>query len=103
MGLNSNQHFNVDQQSIDPRIDWTAGRRGVAYLDWGPMPGKLWVRDQNDGGPYIPKKHIYYRATRTVDSETQSTRSTAVNVHVIRFSDVLLMAAEEEKSGRAHV
>lgn len=96
MGLNSDQPFSVDQQPLDPRVDWTAGRRGVSYLDWGPMPGKRWVRDQNDGGPYIPIKHIYARAKRTTDSEAASTRSTAVNVHIIRFADVLLMAAEAE-------
>ena len=96
MGLNSDQPFSVDLQPLDPRVDHTTGRRGVAYLDWGPMPGKRWVRDQNDGGPYIPKKHIYTRAKRTTDSEAASTRSTAVNVHIIRFADVLLMAAEAE-------
>jgi hypothetical protein len=96
MGMNSTMPFQVDQQPMDPRVDWTAGRRGVPYLDWGPMPGKLWVRDQSDGGPYIPIKHIYRRSRRTIDSEAASTRSTAVNIHIIRFADVLLMAAEAE-------
>lgn len=96
MGLSSTMPFSVDMQTMDARVDWTAGRRGVPYLDWGPMPGKLWVRDQSDGGPYIPIKHIYRRSRRNIDSEPASTRSTAVNVHIIRFADVLLMAAEAE-------
>ena len=25
--------------NIDPRIDWTMGRPGINYLDWGPHPG----------------------------------------------------------------
>ena len=96
MGMSSETPFSVDPQPMDARVDWTAGRRGVPYLDWGPMPGKRWVRDQSDGGPYIPIKHIYRRSRRTIDSEAASTRSTAVNVHIIRFADVLLMAAEAE-------
>jgi len=40
---------------VDPRLDWTVGRRGVNFLDWGKMPGFSWIRDQNYAGPYTVK------------------------------------------------
>ena len=47
---------------LDPRLDWTVGRRGIPYLDWGVHPGKAYVRDQSYGGPYSPKKHVMYKS-----------------------------------------
>ena len=29
---------------VDPRLDFTVGRRGVPYLDWGIMRGSTWIR-----------------------------------------------------------
>ena len=46
---------------VDPRLDWTTGRRGIPYLDWGDHNSN-WVRDQSYGGPYSPKKMVYYQA-----------------------------------------
>src|SRR5699024_6092900 len=43
MGIASKEHFTPDQGNIDPRLDYTVGRRGVPYKDWGPMRGKAWV------------------------------------------------------------
>ncbi len=40
------------QGNVDPRIDWSVGRRGVPYLDWGVDPGQDWVADQSFGGKY---------------------------------------------------
>lgn len=55
-GLSSTDPFEPTTERLDPRIDWTVGRRGLPYLDWGPHPGAAWIRDQKYGGPYSPKK-----------------------------------------------
>ncbi|GGZ23454.1 glycan metabolism protein RagB [Echinicola pacifica] len=97
MGLTSTDAFVPYTGSLDPRLDWTVGRRGIPYHDWGHHPGQTWVRDQSYGGPYAPKKTIYWQATQGLYSD-QSTWApgTAINVHVIRYADVLLMTAETE-------
>src|SRR3954454_21216759 len=51
---------------LDPRLDWSVGRRGIYYWDWGPHPGVSWVRDQNYAGPYSPKKHIFSKKEEDV-------------------------------------
>src|SRR4030095_631372 len=50
-GIESTDHFTTETVTLDPRIDWTVGRRGIPYLDWGPHPGKIWMWDQHFGGP----------------------------------------------------
>ncbi len=97
MGLTSAQPFTPDTGPVDPRLDWTVGRRGLPYLDWGNHPGQDWVRAQSYGGPYGPKKNIYWRATSDQYSDQNSwAPGSAINTMLIRFSDVLLMAAEAE-------
>lgn len=97
-GLTSSQPFTNDATiPLDPRLDWTVGRRGVAYYDWGPHPGRNWIRDQGYAGPYSPKKHVYKSADIGVATNGGSNhRQTAKNYNIIRFADVLLMAAEAE-------
>ncbi len=86
-----------DAGPIDPRLDWTVGRRGIPYLDWGNHPGQDWIRDQAYGGAYAPKKNIYWKANEATDKDAGSwAPGTSINVLVIRFADVLLMAAEVE-------
>jgi hypothetical protein len=83
-------------ESIDPRIDWTMGRRGIPYLDWGLHPGAGWVRKQSYGGPWGPKKQVFYQA----ENQTLSTASgwaqgaSANNVREIRLAHVMLWRAE---------
>ena len=97
MGITSAQAFTPDTGPVDPRLDWTVGRRGLPYLDWGNHPGQDWVRAQSYGGPYAPKKNIYWRATSDQFSDQNSwAPGSAINTMLIRFSDVLLMAAEAE-------
>lgn len=97
MGLLSDDSFTPSTQSLDPRLDWTVGRRGIPYHDWGYHPGFNWVRDQAYGGPYAPKKHIYWQATAGEFADQSSwAPGNAINVKIIRFADVLLMAAEAE-------
>ena len=94
--VSSSAKFDPYAGELDPRLDWTVGRRGVPFLDWGPHPGATWVRDQDAGGPYAAKKNVYWQARADEDSNVSWSPGTAINVNIIRFADVLLMAAEVE-------
>lgn len=97
MGIQSDESFTPDTQSLDPRLDWTVGRRDLPYHDWGYHPGYDWVREQSSGGPYAPKKHIYWQYHADEFSDQSSwAPGNAININIIRFADVLLMAAEAE-------
>ena len=97
MGLQSNQSFTPDAGTLDPRLDWTVGRRSIPYLDWGAHPGQDWIRDQNFSGPYSPKKNVYWQATQDQYYDgSEWAPGTALNNVLMRFSDLLLMAAEAE-------
>lgn len=97
MGLLSSDPFTPDEGSLDPRLDWTVGRRGLPFHDWGVYPGASWVLAQSYSGPYGPKKNAYWRATQDLYADQSSwAPGTAINVLLIRFADVLLMAAEAE-------
>lgn len=97
-GIESNAAFTPDQGNLDPRLDWTVGRRGIPYLDWGLHPGKAWIRLQAFGGPFAPKKMVYYKDQkgRLQDITNWASGLTAINYKIMRFADVLLMAAECE-------
>jgi hypothetical protein len=99
MGYNSNDTtFIPDTRPLDPRLDWTVGRRGIPYLDWGLHPGRDWIRDQTYAGPYSPIKNVYYLAEEGTFSHTGGWGGgiSANNYSIIRYADVLLMAAECE-------
>ena len=97
-GVLSSQPFTPHTGNLDPRLDWTVGRRGIPHLDWGPHPGSSWIRDQVYGGPYSPKKNHYYQEEQGVMTDGSSWTSgyIALNNNLMRFADVLLMAAEAE-------
>ena len=78
----------------DPRLDVSAGRFGVPYLDWGtPDAVAAYIRDYGNGGMYLNKKNHSWKAERAGASTTHPV-STAVNYHIIRFAEILLMRAE---------
>jgi hypothetical protein len=84
--------------NLDPRIDVTMGRAGIPYLDWGVDPGDAWMRSPSDDGHFSPKKNVYAKAVQGTYSDASSNWANveldAVNVNLIRFSQVLLWAAE---------
>jgi len=84
--------------NLDPRIDVTMGRAGIPYLDWGVDPGDAWMRSPSDDGHFSPKKNVYAKAVQGTFSDASSNWANveldAVNVNLIRFSQVLLWAAE---------
>ncbi|MEO8764258.1 MAG: RagB/SusD family nutrient uptake outer membrane protein, partial [Ginsengibacter sp.] len=98
------------QETVDPRLDWTVGRRGVPYLDWadpnyytgypsnpGSDPNIGWINDRSFGGPYTPVKNNY-RASQLYKYGDYYAQGylvgSGVNYSIIRFADVLLWAAE---------
>lgn len=95
-GVAAGASFTPDAGNVDPRLDWTVGRRGIPYLDWGPHPGVSWIRLQPYGGPYSPKKMVFYEAQQgsLTDVSFWTPGLTAINYQIIRFADVLLWAAE---------
>ncbi len=98
MGLASAAAFTPDAGPLDPRLDHTVGRRGLPYLDWQDHPGAAWIRNQPNAGPYSPKKYVYSRSEqgRFQDNSSWTPGYTGINFLIIRFADVLLMAAEAE-------
>lgn len=97
MGVASDEQFQPHDGPLDPRLDWTVGRRGLPFHDWGPHPGNRWIRDQSYSGPFASKKHIWWRKDdEDVNNPSQWAPGTSYNIPIIRFADVLLMAAEAE-------
>jgi len=100
LGLPSTAAFTPYTGTLDPRLDWTVGRRGIPYLDWGIMQGSAWIRNQLSGGPYEPLKNVTPKsqdgATNEAAGGWQAGAGNAINYEMIRFADVLLWAAEVE-------
>ena len=100
MGIASTAAFTPDNGPLDPRLDHTVGRRGIPFLDWGLHTGFSMIRNQPNAGPYSPKKYLYTKAEKAAGmTETGGwghQTYNAYNVTIIRFADVLLMAAEAE-------
>jgi hypothetical protein len=91
-------NFHPFAGNLDPRLDWTVGRKGIPYLDWGTDPGIAWVASPSFGGPYAPSmKFINTQATFPTDYiQYYYVGSSTVNYSLIRYADVLLWAAECE-------
>lgn len=96
-GLKSNDAFTLMKTvPVDPRLDWTVGRRGVNFLDWGSMPGFNWIRNQNYSGPYVGKKWMYYLSDEGSSTHSTSRRNTNNNYRLLKLSSVILWLAECE-------
>jgi len=108
--------YKTYQGNVDPRLDWTVGRRGVPYLDWASPshyganstgytsfptsdPNFGWINNRLFGGPYTPVKNNYRASQFGIYSDNYVQGylvGSAVNFSIIRFADVLLWAAECE-------
>ena len=81
--------------AVDPRLDFSVGRFGVPFLDYGtPTTLNGWVRDYTNGGMYMNKKNLPKISDRGSTSVSTAVVSSAKNFHVIRLADVMLMYAE---------
>ncbi len=86
----------VAGRTVDPRLDWTAGRDGVPYKDWGPE-NATWVRDVSNGGFFEAKKNAAEQSSGAISTVGwQNTQLNSVNIHLLRYADVLLLLAEAE-------
>jgi len=99
MGLASVANFVQDVTTpVDPRLDWTVGRRGVPFLDFGLMRGFDWIRFQPNGGPYLNKKNMFMKSEKGSFSTTTgwATGVNANNYRAYRLAHILLWKAECE-------
>jgi starch-binding outer membrane protein, SusD/RagB family len=100
MNIKSDAAFTPDAGNLDPRLDHTIGRRGIPFMDWGKHKGFDMIRNQPNAGPYSPKKYLYTKAEKAGGQTEQGgwghQTYNGYNVTIIRFADVLLMAAEAE-------
>ena len=85
-----------DPGPLDPRLDWSVGRRGIPYWDWGIHTGSDWVRDQSYAGPFSPKKQVYKKSQEGQYTEVGNWTSgyTANGYRMIRYADIILLIAE---------
>lgn len=81
--------------NLDPRLDWTVGRDGVPYLDWG-IHNSQYVRDPAYAGPFTTKKQSPYKSENGSLTWSGNPRQNANNYRIIRLSHVLLWLAECE-------
>ena len=96
-GIDTGEAFTPHTGPLDPRIDFTVARRGIDFNGFGPFTGKENIRASftDISGPYGAKKNFYTAG----DSDNRGTggwgeQRTGINYHIIRYADVLLMAAE---------
>ena len=110
--IKSSDAFTLYSGPIDPRADYTVGRRGIDYNGYGVHVGKDWIRASFDdiSGPYLPKKNVYQKDD--VANQAQGgwgQQLSGINYHIIRYADVILMAAEaaielgDLEKGRAYI
>ncbi|MDT0607868.1 RagB/SusD family nutrient uptake outer membrane protein [Croceitalea rosinachiae] len=98
-GINSDEAFTPDTTTpVDPRLDYTVGRRGIDFNGFGEHVGKEWIRAgfTDLSGPYLPKKNVYQESEVGTNrgSGAWGQEHSGVNYNIIRYADVLLMAAE---------
>jgi hypothetical protein len=103
-GLAVEDAFTPHTGDLDPRIDYTMGRRGIMYNGFMAMAGASWVRAGavDISGPFISSKN-HYRADEDDNrgSGGWGEQRTGINYNVMRYADVLLMAAEcDVEAGR---
>jgi hypothetical protein len=90
--------FTPPADALDPRIDWTLGRRGIPYLDWGLCGGETWSR--GDIVPYNPIKNVFWHSAQATTSGSGQgwapNQDVSNNYNLVRFADVILWRAECE-------
>jgi len=96
-GVESTEAFTLHTGPLDPRLDYTVGRRGINYNNWDIHPGKSWIRAGfgDISGPYLGKKNVYWNGEDALQGAGDwGQQHSGINYHFIRYADVLLMAAE---------
>ena len=97
LGLTSDDDFTQPEQYFDPRIDYTIGRRGIPYLDWGVHRGTDWTFVPYEiGGAFKTKKAIFWKRNQgTLSTTTGWARGVnSNNFRMFRLAHILLWRAE---------
>ena len=93
---NNNNFAAGSSTPVDPRLDWTVGRDGVPYKDWGPH-GPSWIRAPGYSGYYSPRKNVHEKSSGAQSNVGWTpTQLNAVKIHAYRYGDLLLNLAEAE-------
>ncbi|SDM52677.1 RagB/SusD family nutrient uptake outer membrane protein [Kriegella aquimaris] len=95
--VSDTEEFTPTSHLLDPRVDWTIGRRGIPFLDWGPMSGSDWMSDQLNMGPFMNKKNMFYKRNRGIISTESGYWAPGVNgnnFRLLRLGHILLWRAE---------
>ncbi len=91
------EEFSPTEVMLDPRVDWTIGRRGIPFLDWGPFTGSNWMLDQQGMGPFLNKKIQFFKRNEG-SIKTQdwwwAGGLNGDNFNLFRLSHVILWRAE---------
>jgi hypothetical protein len=87
-----------DTQPVDPRLDFTMGRVGIPYKDYGPALD-FWIRDKGNGGEFLPKKHVYSKAEGDAGLGRGSMSGgwapgSSMNIQYLSVRDAMLLYAE---------
>ena len=93
---NPSNVFTPTTIALDPRLDWTVGRAGIPYLDWGLCGGELWSR--GDVTPYNPIKNLFWHNAQSSTSDNfegwATNQDIANNYNLVRLADCYLLRAE---------
>jgi len=90
-------NYSAATDYLDPRVDWTFARSGIPFFDWGPHQPS-WARNVGYTGFYNPKKSTFHKGQLKSLSTASgwSNWPNAIDIAIMRYSDILLMAAECE-------
>ncbi|WP_426671655.1 RagB/SusD family nutrient uptake outer membrane protein [Mucilaginibacter sp. McL0603] len=95
-GVDTGTPFVAPTDALDPRIDWTVGRRDIPYLDWGLCGGEAWSR--GDLNPYNPIKNVFWHAAQAATAGNgqgwAQNQDVANNYNIVRLADLYLWRAE---------
>lgn len=82
--------------TLDPRLDFTVGRRGIPFLGFGDHPGVNGINDEGFYGPYTNRKNNFNKTEmdQGMNGAGWVAGPSALNYNIIRFADILLMRAE---------
>ncbi|WP_172594516.1 RagB/SusD family nutrient uptake outer membrane protein [Mariniphaga sediminis] len=96
-GILSTEEFHPSEELVDPRLDWTVGRRGIPFLGWGIHIGSGYVRDPAFGGVFNSKKHMFsFEENGKERPSTMYSGSSTQNIRKFRLGHVYLWMAEVE-------
>lgn len=91
------QDYDLPTFTLDPRVDWTLGRRGVPYLDWGVHRGSSWAWRQDEMGPFLNKKIQFWKRNESTIKSSAAHWAGGINgdnFNLFRLGHVMLWRAE---------